>query len=181
MKVQRFNEEEVRYLTEIIPGHTYLEIRSLYYSKFAKSLTDARLRYFITKYKVKNGLPPGCQKGHCSPNRKPLGSIHFKRGYIRVKIAEPDKWQYLHSYIWEKEYGPVPDGHVLIFADGNKQNVSIDNLILATKAEHAMLNRYKLLGTSLEATQAGLLVAKLILKIAKIRRNGSLSYNQRGV
>ena len=165
MKVQRFNEEEVRYLKEIIPGHTYLEIRYLYYSKFAKSLTDARLRYFITKYKVKNGLPPGCQKGQCSPNRKPIGSIHYKSGYARVKIADPDKWQYLHSYIWEKENGPVPEGHVVIFADGNKANLRLDNLMVITKAEQAIINRFKLSGKSLAITKVGLLVAKMRRKI----------------
>lgn len=72
--------------------------------------------------------------------------------------------------LWEAANGPVPPGHALIFADGNKQNITLENLILVTRAQLARLNQNNLIGGSADLTRAGLLVADIIAKIAERRR-----------
>lgn len=45
---------------------------------------------------------------------------------------------YLHRLVWEEANGPVPEGYVLHFKDGNYANVEISNLELVPKKEMAI-------------------------------------------
>lgn len=65
-----------------------------------------------------------------------------KDGYVMVKIAEPNVWQYKHHVAYGE---PVPTGHKVIFLDGNKYNFERDNLQLVSNAElmnRNTMNRY---------------------------------------
>ena len=55
-----------------------------------------------------------------------------KDGYVMVKVAEPNVWQYKHHVAYGE---PVPTGHKVIFLDGNKYNFESDNLQLVSNAE----------------------------------------------
>ncbi|WP_430536892.1 HNH endonuclease signature motif containing protein [Lysobacter antibioticus] len=46
-------------------------------------------------------------------------------------------WQKVHRLVWEDANGPVPDGHFVVFRDGDKTNVSIKNLVLLPAADAA--------------------------------------------
>ena len=58
-----------------------------------------------------------------------------KGGYLRDTITrlrekalvEP----LLHRRIWVEHNGPIPEGHQVMFKDGNKRNFAIDNLFCA--------------------------------------------------
>lgn len=65
-------------------------------------------------------------------------------GVLQIKIAEPDQWEYLHRYIWEQAYGPIPADHVVIFRDGNPYNRELENLELISRAENMRRNSYHL-------------------------------------
>jgi len=69
---------------------------------------------------------------------KPIGSIHKKGKWSRIKIAQPDVWKPLHVYVWELKNGPVPDGMIVAAKDGNASNVDIENLCIRSKAEHQL-------------------------------------------
>ncbi|MCL2215425.1 MAG: HNH endonuclease [Defluviitaleaceae bacterium] len=108
------------------------------------------------------------KKGHMPHNHKPVGSTRITvDGYTEVKIAEPKKWRMLHVHIWEQANGAVPKGHVLIFGDGNRQNITLDNLLLVTRAQLARLNQQKLIGATVELTKIGILTADLISKVSE--------------
>ena len=53
-------------------------------------------------------------------------------GYIKVKVAEPNKWEFKHHLEWKKHKGPVPKGYKITFLDGNKLNCDISNLTIIT-------------------------------------------------
>ena len=59
-----------------------------------------------------------------------------KDGYVMVKVAEPNVWQYKHHVAYGE---PVPTGHNVIFLDGNKYNFERGNLQLVSNAE--LMNR----------------------------------------
>lgn len=58
--------------------------------------------------------------------------------YQYIKLATGMKP--LHHHIWEQEHGPIPDGYIVRFIDGNTLNCVVENLKLITRAEHAILN-----------------------------------------
>jgi hypothetical protein len=59
----------------------------------------------------------------------------------------------------------VPKGYVVIFADGNIHNFDIDNLVLATKGEVALMNKLNLRSVDKDITKSGHALVRLSLKI----------------
>lgn len=82
------------------------------------------------------GVATQFKKGTKPHNYKPLGSERTMDGYIYVKIAEPKTWVPKHHLLWKETYGHYPPKKaVLAFIDGNRQNVTIENLKLMTRQE----------------------------------------------
>ena len=47
--------------------------------------------------------------------------------------------------LWEQRHGrPVPDGHLVLFADGDRRNFDPANLLLVSRAELAVMNKRRL-------------------------------------
>lgn len=61
-------------------------------------------------------------------------------------------------------------GHKVIFADRNKRNFDLDNLILVTDSEALIMNTNKLIYEDAELTKTGTLVAKVIDKTNKLKK-----------
>ncbi len=115
------------------------------------------------------------QKGNTPLNIKKVGiisTIRDKNGYMYmyIKIAEPNKWQKLHLYIWEQKHGKIPKGYCVIFKDKNTLNMSLDNLMLVSKAELARLNqKYSTIDESLKETALHVVrVSSAIMKKSKV-------------
>ncbi|MDR0639535.1 MAG: HNH endonuclease [Spirochaetaceae bacterium] len=107
------------------------------------------------------------KKGGRPWNWRPAGSGRINtEGYAEVKVREPDKWQAKHTLIWEAANGKVPKGHTVIFADGNRQNLKLTNLLLVSRSELAVMNRRGLIFGNAELTRAGKQVADLKMLIA---------------
>ena len=60
--------------------------------------------------------------------------------------------------------GKISKGYALVFADGNKQNFGLDNLILVSRAELLIINRQQLIKDDPDLTKTGVLIAKVINK-----------------
>lgn len=91
------------------------------------------------------------KKGNAPPNRKPLGTerTDSKDGFILMKVAEPDphtgfptRYKHKHVHLWEQAHGPVPEGMVVAFIDGDKTRCELENLMLISRAELLNLNRH---------------------------------------
>ena len=112
------------------------------------------------------------KKGHVPANYKPIGSERITiDGYTEVKVADPNKWRLKHRVIWEKENGPIPKGHVLLFGDKNQQNFNMDNLILISRNQLARLNQNNLIQTDAELTRTGIIIADLKIKMSERTRS----------
>lgn len=80
------------------------------------------------------------KKGNEPHNTKHDGYERIsKDGYIEVRIRK-GKFMFKHRYLWEQVNGPVPKGHCLVFKDGNKMNITIDNLEVITRSENMKRN-----------------------------------------
>ncbi len=82
-------------------------------------------------------------KGHRPYNAVPVGTETVdKYGYIKVKIAEPNAWEFKHRIIYEKAYGPIPKGMLVALIDGDKTNLSPENMMLIDQHENGFRHRY---------------------------------------
>ena len=112
------------------------------------------------------------KKGNRPANYVPVGTeITDGDGYLRVKVADPNEWEFIHRRTWEKHHGPIPPGMVIRFLDGDKQNVDPGNLVMITKAEHVHLSRrgYSAAPDEIKPTLFNL--SKLEVKLFEIQRN----------
>jgi len=74
--------------------------------------------------------------------RRPLGyEIINNEGYIIRKVSNTGvfkkDWQLAHRYVWQEAGREIPPGHVVVFKDGNRKNVSLENLELMPRVEFA--------------------------------------------
>ena len=110
---------------------------------------------------------PGCEKtwfkkGSKPANTMPIGTeITTKDGYIKIKTADPNKWEYKHRLTWEQHNGKLPKNKICVFLDGNKKNCSIENLCIIDRKTQIRMNQKKLFTESKELTYAALQMVKL--------------------
>lgn len=95
--------------------------------------------------RFKNGGMP--HNGH-----QPIGTerVDKKDGYVWVKVAERksrknsahDNWVQKHRLVWERHNGKIPEGHMVVFIDGDRTNCDIGNLAIMKSSEHAVIARH---------------------------------------
>lgn len=191
--MKKYTDDIIDFLREIAPGRNYKEIVEIFNKKYDLEMTTEKLSSLLGRKKIKTGTT-GCfrkgfipwnkgvkgyiganktsfKKGNKPANWKPVGSERIDSNeYTLIKVAEPNKWVFKHRLIYEQKYGEISKGSVIIFADGNKNNLSIDNLLCVTKEELKVLNRCRLISSVPELTKTGLNVAKLKIKLAELRK-----------
>jgi len=191
--MHKFTNDQRKFIEDNANGLSNQKITDLVNEKFNLALTVQQVKGFKHNNKISSGLTGYFPKGHVSSNPikkgqrlsqktefkkgekswnyMPVGSERINTdGYKDIKIADPNKWRAKHILLWEQHNGPMPKGYKLIFLDGNKLNISLDNIELVSNAEMLNLNRLNLIKNDSELTKTGILLTKVILKTNK-RRN----------
>jgi len=174
-----FTASEVEFMRAHASGLTFAELTKLLNAVFGKQYRANQVKCACYDRGIKNGLSGGRPKGTCLGNKwgfskgnrphnhLPVGTERSdKQGLTRIKVSDkPALWRYKHAVLWTEAHGKVPVGHNVIFADGNKQNCSLDNLVLVTNAELAYLNRKGLIYNDTDLTKTAVALTKLQLRI----------------
>lgn len=186
MKIHIYSKEEEQFLIDNVKDITLKELTDRFNKQFNMNLSKSAianrknklgLSSEITGGQFKKGDIPwnkgikgymganktSFKKGNIPHNYRPVGSERInKDGYTEIKVADPNKWELKHRYIYKKEYGEIPNGYNVMFADKNKLNFDIDNLILVSKSEDLIMNNRELIFNDKELTKTGHLIAKVI-------------------
>jgi hypothetical protein len=189
----RYTEEQIQFLTKNVIGRSNAELTDILNSHFELDLGINQIKAFKKNRGLSSGLdgrfkpghipfnkgkegvggwePTQFKKGHKPHNYKPVGTERVNGDdYVDIKVADPNKWRAKHILVWEKENGPVPKGHVIIFGDGNRRNFELDNLILVSRKQLALLNKHSLIQNDAELTRTGIIVADIYRKIGQQKR-----------
>lgn len=188
-----YSKEEIEYLRKITPRRYNKEITKMFNEKFGLNISEKAISGIRKRHGIKTGFD-GCfekghmpwnkgKTGHIGPNKtsfkkgnipsnyRPVGSERVNvEGYVEVKTADPNVWEYKHVKVWKKHSGPVPEGHAIIFGDGDKMNFDIDNLICVSRRQLLTLNRHGLIQEDTELTKTGIIVVDVYHKIADRER-----------
>lgn len=113
--------------------------------------------------------PTMFKKGDVPANHMEVGEYtHTSDGYLIQKVKETgiqrERFVFVHRATWEKYHGPIPEGKMVTFLDGNKDNCNIDNLVLVDNAVNLEMNRRGLRFDDPDLTAAGVNVSKLRVK-----------------
>lgn len=87
------------------------------------------------------------KKGSKPRNWQPVGAERLsKEGYLQRKLTDtgypPRDWVPVHHIIWREAGRDIPQGFRLIFANGDKTDIRLDNLQLISLAENMRRNSY---------------------------------------
>jgi hypothetical protein len=99
-----------------------------------------------------------------------LKVLHWWSKEEEIKVSDPNKWRLKHNVIWEEIHGQIPKGHCIIFLDGNRLNLELDNLHLITRAQLARLNHHHLISDIAELTKTGVIIVDIYRKIGERKR-----------
>ena len=126
------------------------------------------------------GWSGGKPKGEgSSVTAKPIGSETFKGGYWWIKIADNPlpknytgdqrrkNWQQKHRVIYENAHGPIPEGHLVVFLDGDRNNFDLDNLYCCPRRIQTVMIRNGWWTDSREHTLAAIKWCELFYAMKK--------------
>lgn len=192
-----YSEENVKFLVENVKGISHKELTKRFNDRFNTNLSESALANMKRKLNLTNDIDTKFKKGQTSWNKgrkmsteqyekcketmfqkgnlsnaRPVGDERIDmNGYTYIKVKQPNKWVLKHRWLYEKEKGEIPKGYNLIFADGNKQNLNLDNLILVSNSELFIMNQKGLYKQDKELTKSGAIVAKVLDKVNKRKRD----------
>lgn len=190
--------EQKEFLRQHYPSYSQRELQQLFNQHFSLNVQLSQLRACLKNHNITSGRTGCFNKGHAPWNKdlkgvvtggvqtqfkkgqrpknyKPVGYERIDRdGYVLVKVSDTgewhQRWRHKHKVVWEAANGPIPKGHVLIFLDRNKLNVTLDNLQLITQSLLARMNQNKLFYPDPELTKTGVAIANIYSKIGERNR-----------
>ena len=184
--------EQQAYFAEINEGRTRQEVQALLIERFGTAPTLQQIRAYRKNHKMpcgvntrfrpgQEGLTKGkrmgiyhndavkaCyfKKGQKPWNTVPVGTeVVATVGYIKVKVAEPDVWRWKHRMIWEEANGPVPEGMCLLFLNGDKTDVRLENLACVQTGTNTYLSNQGLNVGDPEIAKTAIAIRELQRKI----------------
>ncbi|MEK4715261.1 HNH endonuclease signature motif containing protein [Sporosarcina sp. FSL K6-5500] len=199
--VHRWTAEQRKFVKDNLTGMKQKDTLVMFNEHFGTEIKINQLRAFVKNNGFTSGLNTRFKKGQVPVNKgtqglynvggnstsfkpgerainyKPVGYERIDRdGYVLVKVQDDGpwhkRWRHKHKVMWEKECGPIPPGHVLLFADQNKQNLALDNLILITRKQLVTLNKKDLLANNADLTRTGIIVADIYQRISDRKKIG---------
>ena len=137
---ERYTKEQKQWLIQNFEKvNTYQALTEKFNDRFHRDKPLESIRDLCSKRLGLSGMdnPTVFRKGHIK-EQYPIGTIRETRTarYIKVKDStysyttgykEP-WWLPIQKKVWQDHFGEVPDGKMVIFLDGNRKNLSIDNL-----------------------------------------------------
>lgn len=82
----------------------------------------------------------GVPRGERHWRHRKVGDLQTKKGYVRIKVAEPNVWMQYQRYVWEQNHpGESAEGMTVIFMDGDTRNFAPENLERVTRGELSVM------------------------------------------
>lgn len=175
---KKWTDEMTEFVKSVCPLREH-GINSL--KELAEEINKRFGREFTDKAVCSHCYENGIQLGLCYSNsdvprgskhwrHRPVGSFQIKKDYVRIKVAEPNRWMQYQRYVWEQHHpGESAEGKTVIFMDGNNRNFDPNNLECVERGELSVMSA---MGCTAESTREErelfLLRARLICAKSKI-------------
>lgn len=161
-----YSKEERAFLTEHYVLMTAKALTAAFNERFGHAFAVPRIASRLKAWgvlsgrdgRIKQGHVPhnkgmkgvfnaGCEKtwfksGHLPKTWRPVGSERVDvEGFVCVKVAEPNIWRFKHRVLWEQHNGPIPSDCALVFIDGDRLNIVLENLMVLHRGVVAIANK----------------------------------------
>lgn len=188
-----FTESQIDFLKVSFPSMSRLELTAALNAKFQTSFKPSQVIAFTKNHGITSGrtghfkkgqVPFNAgtkglmkrnsgtfNKGNTPHNHVPVGSTTVDtEGYHKTKVAEPNVWEHTHRMLYEKTHGPIPKTCVVVFIDGDRSNVVVENLELIDRGDLAVMNKIGMSSLPVELRPIGKTLVKLRRKTSELQR-----------
>lgn len=111
-------------------------------TRFQKGLVpwNKGIHYTAGGRSAETRFKPGHRGGIAAAKYQPIGAERVsKDGYLQRKVNDDmpfqKRWKGVHLIVWEAANGPVPRGHAVVFKNGDKRDIRLENLDLISRRE----------------------------------------------
>ena len=166
-----FPEHIRKFMAENCKGNRAREMVVLLNDTFGTNYTEKQIAAYYRKHGLKSGV---------ASRYVPIGTLIFRKdSWYYEKVADgpnPNKnWKAKHVMVWEEANGPVPEGHMVIFLDGNRRNYQLENLALCPYDVGMEMNHMNLRFDNAQLTKTGMLIAKVNLQARRRQKKRGAS------
>lgn len=168
MNRNKYSKEFEEEMIKKAKNKKIVELLEIANKKYNYNITKSQLRQYLSKRNIiykdyKNNMV----RNMC--DKVPIGTEYIKSdGMTLIKISK-NKWQYKQRYIYEQYYNvKLKSDEYIIFLDQNRNNFDISNLMKISRHESSILSNQKIFSKNPKVTEAGVQVAKLIIKIKNV-------------
>ena len=137
-KKRKWTDEQEQWLID----HKDICGKMLMYEEFKKAFPYADFTATaISTKRVEIGAF-GHHRGNSSL-RKPLYSEQVKKGYVRIKVAQPNVWWQKQKWVWVETHPAEPFERTdnFLFLDGNNRNFNPENIRKVSHRITGIINR----------------------------------------
>ena len=164
-----FTPNMTRWLARNVPGKTFDEAASVFNGRFGCEFTPRQIKGHCVYHGIKAGRKGRKGRGYkigteCVTDKR-SGFVYIKISDKPVKGCMGLSGEKKHFVIWESANGPVPPGHIVVFADRDKSNFDLGNLLLIGKREFFYMCRHGMLSGDPDVTKTNMLIARCHLAI----------------
>lgn len=158
-KDKKWTDEIMEFVKSVCPLREHgfnsrKELVDLINSRFDRDFSITAFCNHCCESKILLGLcysNSSVPRGHKHWRHRPVGSFQIKKGYLRIKVAEPNQWMQYQRYVWEQHHpGQSAEGKTVIFMDGNTRNFDPTNLESVERGELSVMAE---LGCTTNATR----------------------------
>lgn len=94
-----FSKQHEKWIRENALGIRNEKLTEMFNNEFSMNVSVGQIKKFKNSHHISSGLK-SCNL--------PIGSERENKGYILIKVAEPNVWIEKHRYIYESMYGNIP-------------------------------------------------------------------------
>ncbi len=142
---RHWKDEDITVLRELYPYYDTPTVAAAL-RRSPRAVKDMASQLSIKKVVTMRGKAPSnkryyFRKGHIPPSTLHDGAVTVRRTYgvprkmIRLSLGV---WEPLAHYVYKKHFGPIPEGHVILFRDGDSMNCDPSNLVCVPKRVHIL-------------------------------------------
>lgn len=121
-----WSDDEIAYFKEVYPTHSNVDTQNMLNERFGNSRTLSAIRTLAVDLGIKqeDGVKGQTLRQMFKADN---GTVRVYNGYSYIRLEED--WYPYGRYLLEQNLGELPKGYQVIFKDGDKANLAIENLI----------------------------------------------------
>lgn len=137
-KKRKWTDEQEQWLID----HKDICGKMLMYNEFKKAFPNAD--FTANAIATKRTELGAFGRHYYSNRRKPLYSEQIKKGYVRIKVAQPNVWMQKQKWVWIETHPSEPFERTdnFLFLDGNNRNFNPKNIRKVSHRVVGIINRH---------------------------------------